>query len=52
MAEPRGPRADVPFRVVSDFQPAGDQPAAIAALSDGVWRGERFQTLLGISGSG
>jgi len=52
MAEPRGPRADVPFRVVSDFQPAGDQPAAIAALSDGVWRGERFQTLLGITGSG
>jgi excinuclease ABC subunit B len=41
-----------PFKVVSDFQPAGDQPAAIAALADGVSRGERFQTLLGITGSG
>ena len=41
-----------PFRVVSDFTPAGDQPAAIAALSAGVERGDRFQTLLGITGSG
>ncbi|HLI44966.1 MAG TPA: excinuclease ABC subunit UvrB [Acidimicrobiales bacterium] len=41
-----------PFRVVSDFSPAGDQPAAIAALSEGVLRGDRFQTLLGITGSG
>src|ERR1700728_4783418 len=41
-----------PFRVHSDFQPAGDQPAAIAALSAGVARGDRFQTLLGITGSG
>ena len=41
-----------PFRVVSDFTPAGDQPAAIAALSAGVQRGDRFQTLLGITGSG
>jgi excinuclease ABC subunit B len=40
------------FRVTSDFQPAGDQPAAIAALSRGVERGDRFQTLLGITGSG
>jgi len=46
------PRGDVPFVVHSDFQPAGDQPAAIEALTDGVWRGERFQTLLGITGSG
>jgi len=37
---------------VSDFSPAGDQPAAIAALSEGVLRGDRFQTLLGITGSG
>ena len=45
--------ADVPpFRVVSDFQPAGDQPAAIEALSRGVERGDRFQALLGITGSG
>ena len=41
-----------PFRVVSDFQPAGDQPAAIEALAHGVARGDRFQTLLGITGSG
>jgi excinuclease ABC subunit B len=40
------------FEVVSPFAPAGDQPAAIAALSDGVRRGDRFQTLLGITGSG
>ena len=37
---------------MSDFSPAGDQPAAIAALSEGVLRGDRFQTLLGITGSG
>src|SRR5215218_6005022 len=46
------PRADKQFKVVSDFQPAGDQPRAIEQLSDGIWRGERFQTLLGITGSG
>jgi excinuclease ABC subunit B len=40
------------FRVESDFQPAGDQPAAIVALTAGIERGERFQTLLGITGSG
>ncbi|MCI2974935.1 MAG: excinuclease ABC subunit UvrB [Ferrimicrobium sp.] len=40
------------FQVVSDYQPAGDQPKAIAALSEGVRRGDRFQTLLGITGSG
>ncbi|HOT79231.1 MAG TPA: excinuclease ABC subunit UvrB, partial [Microthrixaceae bacterium] len=45
-------RSSKPFKVVSEFQPAGDQPAAIEQLSDGVWRGERFQTLLGITGSG
>ncbi len=41
-----------PFQVVSDFAPAGDQPSAIAALSEGLRRGERYQTLLGITGSG
>ena len=40
------------FQVVSEFDPAGDQPAAIAALSEGVRSGDRFQTLLGITGSG
>jgi excinuclease ABC subunit B len=43
---------DARFRVVSDFAPAGDQPAAIAALSKGIDEGQRFQTLLGITGSG
>jgi excinuclease ABC subunit B len=41
-----------PFKVVSDFEPAGDQPAAIEALAAGLDRGDRFQTLLGITGSG
>ena len=41
-----------PFKVVSDFQPAGDQPQAIARLAEGIERGDRFQTLLGITGSG
>ncbi|MGD9702478.1 MAG: excinuclease ABC subunit UvrB [Acidimicrobiia bacterium] len=40
------------FKVVSDFDPAGDQPEAIAQLTVGVNRGDRFQTLLGITGSG
>ncbi len=40
------------LRVVSDFEPAGDQPAAIEALATGVLDGLRFQTLLGITGSG
>jgi excinuclease ABC subunit B len=40
------------FQVVSDYQPAGDQPKAIAQLSEGIERGDRFQTLLGITGSG
>jgi excinuclease ABC subunit B len=41
-----------PFKVVSDFEPAGDQPKAVAQLTEGVERGDRFQTLLGITGSG
>jgi excinuclease ABC subunit B len=44
-------RDDV-FRVVSDFDPAGDQPVAIGQLAEGIRAGERFQTLLGITGSG
>jgi excinuclease ABC subunit B len=42
----------VPFEVVSDFSPSGDQPEAIARLVEGIERGDRFQTLLGITGSG
>jgi len=41
-----------PFRVEAPFSPAGDQPAAISALAEGIKGGERFQTLLGITGSG
>ncbi|MGI9665976.1 MAG: excinuclease ABC subunit UvrB [Acidimicrobiia bacterium] len=41
-----------PFEVVSDFSPSGDQPEAIARLSEGIRRGDEFQTLLGITGSG
>ena len=41
-----------PFKVLSEWSPAGDQPTAIKALSEGVQRGDRFQTLLGITGSG
>ena len=40
------------FKVVSEYRPAGDQPKAIAELSEGIEKGERFQTLLGITGSG
>jgi excinuclease ABC subunit B len=42
----------IPFRVQSDFSPAGDQPKAVAELAEGVEAGHRFQTLLGITGSG
>jgi excinuclease ABC subunit B len=41
-----------PFKVVSEFRPAGDQPAAIAELTRSIEAGERQQTLLGITGSG
>jgi excinuclease ABC subunit B len=40
------------FEVVSEFAPAGDQPKAIAQLAEGINRGDRYQTLLGITGSG
>ena len=41
-----------PFRLESPFAPAGDQPKAIAELTAGLERGDRFQTLLGVTGSG
>jgi excinuclease ABC subunit B len=41
-----------PFRVVSEFRPAGDQPEAIDAVAEGVLAGEDRLTLLGITGSG
>ncbi len=48
------PTADigVPFSVVSDFSPAGDQPRAIAEILDGIRAEERDQVLLGVTGSG
>ena len=41
-----------PFKLVSDYQPRGDQPVAIAQLTDAVNRGETRQVLLGLTGSG
>src|SRR4051794_20536881 len=41
-----------PLQVVSSYEPAGDQPKAIELLAAGIERGDRFQTLLGITGSG
>src|SRR2546425_223259 len=40
------------FKLVADFQPTGDQPAAIDRLADGLARGLRHQTLLGATGTG
>lgn len=40
------------FRIVSDYEPAGDQPTAIAELSETAMAGERDQVLLGVTGSG
>ena len=44
--------ADSPFQLFQPYPPAGDQPAAIAQLVEGVQDGEAFQTLLGVTGSG
>ncbi len=40
------------FKIHSDFSPTGDQPQAIAQLSEGILNGEAAQTLLGVTGSG
>ncbi len=40
------------FQVVSPFKPTGDQPQAIAMLTDGLRQGHKYQTLLGVTGSG
>ena len=42
----------MPFKIHSNYTPAGDQPAAIAQLTEGVLNGDRYQTLLGVTGSG
>ena len=40
------------FKINSNFQPNGDQPSAIRELSEGIIRGDKYQTLLGVTGSG
>ena len=40
------------FKLTSEFKPTGDQPAAIAELVEGFQKGNQFQTLLGVTGSG
>lgn len=42
----------VEFQVVSKYKPSGDQPEAIKELADGILKGDKFQTLLGVTGSG
>src|SRR5437879_3455250 len=45
-------RAAMPFQLRSDYKPQGDQPQAIRELVAGLNRGDRHQTLLGVTGSG
>ncbi|MDZ7271513.1 MAG: DEAD/DEAH box helicase family protein, partial [candidate division KSB1 bacterium] len=40
------------FELITELEPKGDQPRAIAELTEGILRGQRFQTLLGVTGSG
>ena len=40
------------FKIESEFTPTGDQPKAIKSLSDGIFNNEKYQTLLGVTGSG
>ena len=42
----------MPFKLNSSYQPAGDQPQAISQLTEGLLNGEKYQTLLGVTGSG
>ncbi len=51
-ARPEKTEAGKPFKIVSEYQPAGDQPTAIADLVEGVNNGEATQVLLGVTGSG
>ena len=44
--------AHMGFKIFTKFKPAGDQPTAIAGLLDGLKKGQRHQTLLGVTGSG
>ena len=49
---PQHYQKDIPFQIVSDFSPSGDQPSAIEKLAEGLRRGEDHQVLLGVTGSG
>lgn len=40
------------FKLTSEYIPTGDQPEAIKQLTEGILRGEQYQTLLGVTGSG
>ncbi|MFC0809832.1 excinuclease ABC subunit UvrB [Ensifer sp. P24N7] len=51
-ARPEKSEGGIPIRMQSDYEPAGDQPTAIADLVDGLTSGERNQVLLGVTGSG
>jgi len=42
----------MPFKLQSTYQPAGDQPDAIRQLTEGILSGEKYQALLGVTGSG
>src|SRR5918992_4306581 len=42
----------MPFKLHSSYQPAGDQPEAIQQLTEGILQGEKYLTLLGVTGSG
>lgn len=51
-ARPNKSEGGKKFKLVSDYQPAGDQPTAIADLVEGIERGDQDQVLLGVTGSG
>src|SRR3546814_16211 len=51
-ARPEKSEGGRPFKLVSDYEPSGDQPAAIAELVEATRAGERDQVLLGVTGSG
>ncbi|WAT17785.1 excinuclease ABC subunit UvrB [Aurantiacibacter sp. MUD11] len=51
-ARPEKAKDQKPFKLVSDYEPSGDQPTAIAELVEGAQQGEQTQVLLGVTGSG
>jgi excinuclease ABC subunit B len=51
-ARPEKSEGGIPIRMISEYQPAGDQPTAIRDLVEGLSSGERSQVLLGVTGSG